>query len=226
MEHRTKFDLDQNVAQWKARLSKSQKMTSENIEELSDHLYSEIEELQELGLDEEEAFLVARKRIGSIDCIAAEFRKVNNKLLFAKELMPYIKGILILLAFSLLVDLVGKLFLIIGLKAGIAIHELNMTVFLVLLVFLTSFCYSLYHKFRNHKAIFPVKITTLTMVILITGVLHALSSNALFQIAKPTELGIALTTLQIFKVSFVLLLLAFSCIVAIYTKKKGLEIAD
>lgn len=226
MEHRTKFDLDQNMAHWKTSLSQSQKMTYDNIEELSDHLYSEIDALRELGLDKEEAFLVAKKRIGSVDSIVSEFKKVNNQLLFIHEIIPYIKGILIFIAFSLVTDILGNWSLVIGLKTGINIPELNIIVFVTLSLLAFSFFYLLYHRFKNKNTIFPIKIPTLVIVVILAGVLTPISSNVLFKMASPADVGIIFTTLGMFKISFLTLLLVFSCIAVIYIKKKGLKIAD
>lgn len=78
MENTTKFDLEKSISLWKYQLSENQNMTNDNIIELESHIHDEIENLQNLGLSEEESFLIAEKRIGKIESLAIEYSKVIN----------------------------------------------------------------------------------------------------------------------------------------------------
>ena len=65
--------LEERIGQWRQYIRRRQAVHSADIEELEDHLRSQIDALREAGLDEDEAFLVAVKRLGDLDTLAREF---------------------------------------------------------------------------------------------------------------------------------------------------------
>ncbi|MBN1360111.1 MAG: hypothetical protein JW993_05945 [Sedimentisphaerales bacterium] len=71
-------DLEQRIEQWRAELAQSQAVAASDINELESHLRDDIAHLQEAGLSEAEAFLVAQHRLGDTSRLAREFRKVNG----------------------------------------------------------------------------------------------------------------------------------------------------
>ena len=78
MENRTEFNLTNSIEVWKSELSRKANMTMDNIDELESHLLDLISDLESKGLNKEESFLIARKRIGRIDDISIEYDKINN----------------------------------------------------------------------------------------------------------------------------------------------------
>ncbi|MGQ9800156.1 MAG: permease prefix domain 1-containing protein [Candidatus Saccharicenans sp.] len=65
--------LEEKIAEWRDFLMKKQAISSPDVDELEDHLKSQVEALTQQGLDEDEAFLVAVKRLGDLDSITREF---------------------------------------------------------------------------------------------------------------------------------------------------------
>jgi len=65
--------LEERIGQWRLYLRRRQAVHSADVEELEDHLRSQIDALRGAGLDEDEAFLVAVKRLGDQDALAREF---------------------------------------------------------------------------------------------------------------------------------------------------------
>jgi len=65
--------LEERIGQWRQYLRRRQAVHSADVEELEDHLRSQILALRGAGLDEDEAFLVAVKRLGDQDTLAREF---------------------------------------------------------------------------------------------------------------------------------------------------------
>ncbi|MDI6850279.1 MAG: permease prefix domain 1-containing protein [Candidatus Saccharicenans sp.] len=65
--------LEEKISRWRHYLQRKQAITPVDVDELEDHLRSHIENLLGAGLDEDEAFLVAVKRLGSLDEISREF---------------------------------------------------------------------------------------------------------------------------------------------------------
>jgi hypothetical protein len=55
-----------------------------DVEELEDHLRSQVEELREAGLDDEEAFLIAVKRIGALDALSREYAQEYSERLWKR----------------------------------------------------------------------------------------------------------------------------------------------
>ena len=65
--------LEERIGEWRQYFQRRQAMHSIDVEELEDHLRSQVEALREAGLDEDEAFLVAVKRLGDQDSVSREF---------------------------------------------------------------------------------------------------------------------------------------------------------
>ncbi len=71
MEQRT--GLEAQIDHWRWYVLRRQAISSADVDEMEDHLRERIAELRASGLDDEEAFLVAIKRMGSLDAISREF---------------------------------------------------------------------------------------------------------------------------------------------------------
>jgi hypothetical protein len=70
--------LEEQIAQWREYLRRRQAFQSPDIEELEGHLRDQLTALTEAGLSGEEAFLVAVKRMGSLDALSREFARENS----------------------------------------------------------------------------------------------------------------------------------------------------
>lgn len=68
-----KESLEEKISRWRHYLQRKQAIRPVDVAELEDHLRSQIESLLGAGLDEDEAFLVAVKRLGNVDEISREF---------------------------------------------------------------------------------------------------------------------------------------------------------
>jgi len=78
MENQTTFDLNLAIRRWREDLARSSAMRIENLDELESHLRDSIDRLRAHELSEEEAFLVATLRLGKVQKLEQEFRKVNG----------------------------------------------------------------------------------------------------------------------------------------------------
>jgi hypothetical protein len=70
------FDLNQAMNQWRAQLA-DEPLNRMDLIELEDHLRSEIDDLTCRGLTEEEAFVMARYRLGEDRSLSREYVKAN-----------------------------------------------------------------------------------------------------------------------------------------------------
>jgi hypothetical protein len=69
--------LEEQIAQWRAYLRRRQGVHSPDVEELEGHLRDQLMELTEAGLSGDESFLVAVKRLGSLDALSREFARAH-----------------------------------------------------------------------------------------------------------------------------------------------------
>ncbi len=74
--------LEEQIAQWRAYLRRRQALDGPDVEELEGHLRDQLVALTEAGLAGDEAFLVAVKRMGSLDALSREFARVHSERLW------------------------------------------------------------------------------------------------------------------------------------------------
>lgn len=83
--------LEERISEWRAYVRRRQAIDSADVDELEDHLRSQVADLQEAGLDEEEAFLIGVKRLGELDSISREFAREHSERLWKRLVVPEVK---------------------------------------------------------------------------------------------------------------------------------------
>jgi hypothetical protein len=78
--------LEAQFGQWRQYVQRRQELQRSDAEELEDHLRGSVDELIDVGLQADEAFLVAVKRMGSLDEVSREFAREHSERLW-KQLM-------------------------------------------------------------------------------------------------------------------------------------------
>jgi len=73
---------ERQIERWRDYLRRRQTIHAVDIEELEDHLREQIATLMDGGLDGDEAFLVAVKRIGNLDALSREFAREHSERLW------------------------------------------------------------------------------------------------------------------------------------------------
>ena len=96
METKTAFDLNTAIQRWREHLGQSPCFRRENLDELEVHLRDAIAALRGTALSEEEAFLVATRRLGGASALEPEFAKVNGKEVWLNRLLWMLVGSLLL----------------------------------------------------------------------------------------------------------------------------------
>jgi hypothetical protein len=74
--------LEEQIAQWRAYLRRRQALHGPDVEELEGHLRDQLVALTEAGLAGDEAFLIAVKRMGSLDALSREFARAHSERLW------------------------------------------------------------------------------------------------------------------------------------------------
>ncbi len=70
--------LEQRLAEWRTHVGRSPAVAGVDVEELESHLRDQVEELRRVGLDDDEAFLVAVRRLGAVDGLSAEYAREHG----------------------------------------------------------------------------------------------------------------------------------------------------
>src|SRR5262245_19819922 len=76
------WPLEDQIAQWRLYLRNRRAIQGPDVEELEGHLRDQIAVLNEAGLADDEAFLVAVKRMGSLDALSREFAREHSERLW------------------------------------------------------------------------------------------------------------------------------------------------
>ncbi|MBP2412459.1 hypothetical protein JOF48_001258 [Arthrobacter stackebrandtii] len=71
-------ELEAQIDRWRGYIQRNQAISPVDVDELEDHLREQIAERQASGLDDEEAFLVAIKRLGNLDAVSREFAREHS----------------------------------------------------------------------------------------------------------------------------------------------------
>ena len=70
--------LEGQIAEWRAYLRRRRAIFSPDVEELESHLRDQVKALADAGLAPDEAFLIAVKRMGSLDALSREFAREHS----------------------------------------------------------------------------------------------------------------------------------------------------
>ena len=74
--------VEEQIDQWRGFVRRRRAISGPDVEEMEDHLREQIADLEANGLDEEEAFLVAVKRMGNLDAVSREFAREHSERLW------------------------------------------------------------------------------------------------------------------------------------------------
>jgi hypothetical protein len=74
--------LEAQFAQWRQYVQRRPELRNSDADELEDHLRGSVDELVAVGLHADEAFLVAVKRMGSLDDLSREFAREHSERLW------------------------------------------------------------------------------------------------------------------------------------------------
>jgi hypothetical protein len=70
--------VESQIAEWRAYVANAPSVNGHDVDELEDHLRHQIGELNAVGLADDEAFLVAVKRMGDLDNLSREFAREHS----------------------------------------------------------------------------------------------------------------------------------------------------
>jgi hypothetical protein len=112
-------NVDKQIEQWRNGLAESELLRGSDVGELESHLRDEMGHLKTSGLSAEEAFLVARRRLGDTAALAEEFAKVSPHRHLTNRLSWMATGVLAYLFLSKLSECVTYASTQIGYAVGL-----------------------------------------------------------------------------------------------------------
>jgi hypothetical protein len=95
MENQTSFDLNQALTQWRDEFKRQPHLSAEQIRELESHLHDSLAELQQRGLNAEEAFWLACRRFGASQSFAEEMAKVDASRIWTERVFWMVLGVIV-----------------------------------------------------------------------------------------------------------------------------------
>jgi hypothetical protein len=113
------FDLNQAIDDWRTQLGRADGCLGDDVAELEEHLREEVAGLARAGLTEEEAFLLATRRLGRVDLLGEEFGKVNGPSIWLNRSCWMAAGALGYLAASVAASAASRLVLTGSLLVGL-----------------------------------------------------------------------------------------------------------
>ncbi len=76
--------LEERIGEWRSYVLRRQGIDANDVDELEDHLRTQVTDLLGAGLDEEEAFLITVKRLGALDALSAEYAQEYSERLWKR----------------------------------------------------------------------------------------------------------------------------------------------
>lgn len=95
MEPNTNTDLNALVANWRNHAAQEDSIGAQQLAELESHLLDSVDQLRETGLNDEEAFLIASRRLGRLQELAIEYRAADPGLQWRKRLTWMLAGVVL-----------------------------------------------------------------------------------------------------------------------------------
>jgi hypothetical protein len=82
------MSMESQIAEWRTFVADAPAVAGHDVDELEDHLRHQIADLNAAGLTDDEAFLVAVKRLGDLDAVSREFAREHSGRLWKQLLGP------------------------------------------------------------------------------------------------------------------------------------------
>lgn len=80
--------VDTRIGEWRAAVLRNRAVTESDADELEGHLREQLTDLETAGLNSEEAFLIAVRRLGEVDQLTAEYAREHSDRLWKQLALP------------------------------------------------------------------------------------------------------------------------------------------
>jgi hypothetical protein len=184
MEYNGCYSITEKVNDWAEGLKAKPSFTESDIEEMKGHLFDSCKSLMLKGLSEEEAFILAKLRMGDSPELDEAFKEANQPVLQMRRSLYILAGVLVYFAAYFFILSTSKLLLLLLLQGESGANEavswisrylvtwhFIFLLFLVSIYFLEAKTIAFLERFK-----FPPKITVvlIAFVVVIALVDHSL----------------------------------------------------
>jgi hypothetical protein len=102
------FSISQAIINWRNNFKQYDQFSKEDLDELESHLRDEISVLKTKELTDEEAFIVAKQRLGTPNKIQAEYQKANPNQVWKNRFLWMLSGFVLIALIKSLIGLTAK----------------------------------------------------------------------------------------------------------------------
>jgi len=85
--------IDSRIQEWRTAIGRGAAIEADDLDELEGHLREQLDDLVAAGLDDEEAFIIAVKRLGQVDALTAEFARAHSERLWKHLVLTHTEGV-------------------------------------------------------------------------------------------------------------------------------------
>ncbi len=194
MEKDGDFDLDTQVTVWYKHLNSQTEVTEADAEELKTHLLDLIDELKAAGLDNEEAFWVASKRMGKTSDLGSIYTDINKPIVQIRRSLVILAGVLAYFLLYHFINCSSKLLYIVLLYSKINgyvavswISKYLIAIHLMVIIFVASIYY---FEQKTISFVENIKLKPKhTFYLLLTAVVLSILNTCLYPIIKNMTLS-------------------------------------
>ncbi len=151
MESPKQFDVERAIIGWRIELSGPGSLTQQDIDELENHLRESMDDLAGQKLTAEEAFAVARQRLGNPVSLRDEYQKTNPSRLWSIRVCWMLAGYLSFTLIGTAATLVSKLAVFASFASGLRPGLANLSGILTLVGVWALFCDFLRNRCQSHQ---------------------------------------------------------------------------
>jgi hypothetical protein len=189
MERNTEFNIHEQVGHWVSKIKSEPSITESDSEELKSHLLDSIDQLKDKGLNDEEAFWVASRRIGTKVDWEEDYRQENNPVIQMRRSVLILAGVLVYFLLYYFIESTSRLIFIILVSKNINGYVASNWVSRYLIgahfVFIILVAGIYFMEKKTVSFIENVKMKPkYTLLLLFTTIIFSISDTSLYPIAK------------------------------------------
>jgi hypothetical protein len=119
MEGKKEFNIQEQTDRWVNKVKSDPVFTESDSEELRSHLLDSFDRLKNTGLSDEEAFLIASRRLGTIVDWEEDYQQANNQVIQMRRTILIMSGVLLYFCFYYFIGFSARLFFIVSVHNNI-----------------------------------------------------------------------------------------------------------
>jgi hypothetical protein len=189
MESDNEFNIQKQIDQWAIKIKSEPSLTESDSEELKSHLLDSIDQLKDTGLNDEEAFWVASRRIGTNVDWEEDYSQVNNPVIQMRRSLFIFAGVLAYFLAYYFIQFSSKLLFIILLSYKTdgyhAVSWVSRYLTGAHFVFILLFASIYFMEKKTISFIENIKLKPkYTLLLLFTTIIFSITDTCLYPVAK------------------------------------------